>query len=95
MEHDRHVTPEELRAILAKAYGYQPQRQFAADIDVSEVTVSRWVNGVSPLGGTETTLVRLIDVLAHRGYPWRKWLQEYRSEKHIAPKKRRTLEDML
>lgn len=74
------MTPEELRAIIAEVYGNRQQRKVAADIDRSEVTVSRWLSGDMPIGGVEAMLMRLLLVVSRRGYNWRKWLEDYKAK---------------
>lgn len=85
------MTPAELRAIILEVYGSRQQRQVAADIDRSEVTVCRWLAGDIPIGGVEAMLMRLLLVLHRKGHNWRRWLEEYKT----TVKQPLTLEDML
>ena len=89
------MTPDEMRAIIDEVYGRRQQRRLAADIDRSEVTVCRWVQGDVPIGGLEALLMRLLLVLSRHGVPWRKWVEEYEKTPSGADEQATSIEDLL
>lgn len=86
------MTPEELKAIVDEVYGCRGQRRMAADIERSEVTISRWMSGYMPVGSIEATLLRLLLVLHRHKVDWRKWVADNRK---AATRKPMNIKDML
>lgn len=68
---------KELKAIIFEVYGSRGQRKLANDIKRGEVTVSRWLGGITPIGETEALLLRMILVLHRKRVNWQKWLDDY------------------
>lgn len=78
------MTPAELQAIIDEAYGRRAQRKLAADVGKTEVTVSRWLSGHTPIAETESVLIRLILMLARKKIGWRKWMDDYMAKKEVS-----------
>lgn len=72
------MEPTELKMILVDVWGDLGQRKAARDLGRGEVTISRWLNGHTPIEKTEATLLRLVYLCHLHGQPWRKWLKEHR-----------------
>lgn len=77
------MTPEEARSIISEVYGHRAQTKAAADIRRGEVTVSRWLTGITPIDTMSALMLRLILVMHCRGVAWRKWIAEYEEEQHF------------
>lgn len=71
------MTAEEARNIVSEVYGHRGQTKAAADIRRGEVTVSRWLTGITPIDTMSALLLRLILLLHRREVAWRKWMGEY------------------
>lgn len=71
------MTTEEARDILEEVYGYRAHIKAAADIRRGEVTLSRWVTGVTPIDTMSALFLRLILILHRKGVNWRKWMSDY------------------
>jgi DNA-binding transcriptional regulator YdaS (Cro superfamily) len=56
------MKPDEVRRAVTFLYGKEAggQRALAASIGKHELTVSRYVRGVAPVGETEAILIRLL-----------------------------------
>lgn len=80
MSRNSDMTAAELKAIIDEVYGNRQQRRLAAELERSEVTVSRWLSGQMPIGGIESLTLRLILMLHRRGHNWRKWLEDYKKD---------------
>ncbi len=72
------MTPKELKNIVTYMYSAEPggQRQLAADMDTTEVTISRWATGFSPIGKVEARLIRLLYLLHRKQWYWRAAVKE-------------------
>lgn len=96
-----HMTTQELREAMAYLYPGPErgrQRKLAKDVNVTEVSVSRWCSGVTPVGASMARLIRML--------VWRqKKLRADAKEKRAAakpkklrtakPKKLRTVQDLI
>ncbi len=72
------MTPADLKKIIVELYGVDNggQRKLAGDVLVSEVTVCRWVTGVSVIEKPEERLILLLLLLHREKVAWRKKLKE-------------------
>ncbi len=70
----KQMTGEELKTIIEEVYGRCGQIKLARDIHLSKssgaITVSRWVNGITPVRPVEACFIRLIRSLHKRGIAW-------------------------
>jgi hypothetical protein len=74
------MQPSECRAIISEVYDTCGQIRLSRDIERGAVTISRWCNGVTPIGTAEAFLLRLILVMHRRGFNWKRWLKQYMTE---------------
>lgn len=80
-----HMSTEELRFIGTTLFpegGWQKRLGMA--IGRNTVSMSRWANGLTPIGQSEASLLRLIYQLEGKGMNWRKMLEK--SKEKIAEK---------
>lgn len=92
MSNRSNMTPKEARSIISEVYGHRGQTKAAADMRRGEVTVSRWLTGVTPIDTMSSLVLRMVLVLHRKGVNWRKWVGDY---EEIEGKKHVNMDDII